>query len=59
MDTPVEYTQPEIVTDALQHNKVKVTWDATDTSREETINKTFTGSRAGIGENMRAYLDFD
>lgn len=57
---PSGYRPTEFVTDALQHSKVKLTWDAEDTSRKETINKAFTGSRAEIGENdLRAYLGSD
>ena len=57
---PTGYRPTEFVTDALQHSKVKLTWDAEDTSRKETINKAFTGSRAEIGENdLRAYLGSD
>ena len=57
---PAGYRPTEFVTDALQHSKVKLTWDAEDTSRKETINKAFTGSRAEIGENdLRAYLGSD
>ncbi len=57
---PAGYRPTEFVTDALQHSKVKLTWDAEDTSRKETINKAFSGSRAEIGENdLRAYLGSD
>lgn len=57
---PAGYGPTEFVTDALQHSKVKLTWDAEDTSRKDTINKAFSGSRAQIGENdLRAYLGSD
>jgi hypothetical protein len=57
---PAGYSPTEFVTDALQHSKVKLTWDAEDTSRKDIINKAFSGSRAEIGENdLRAYLGSD
>jgi hypothetical protein len=57
---PAGYRPTEFVTDALQHSKVKLTWDAEDTERKEVIKRAFTGSRADIGENdLRAYLGSD
>lgn len=57
---PEGYRPTEFVTDALQHSKVKLTWDADDVSRKDTLNKAFSGSRAEIGENdLRAYLGSD
>jgi hypothetical protein len=57
---PTGYKPTEFVTDALQHSKVKLTWDAEDTERKEVIKRVFSGSRAEIGENdLRAYLGSD
>ncbi|KFY35941.1 hypothetical protein V494_05465 [Pseudogymnoascus sp. VKM F-4513 (FW-928)] len=57
---PDGYRPTDFVTDALQHSKVKLTWDADDVSRKDTLNKAFSGSRAEIGENdLRAYLGSD
>jgi hypothetical protein len=59
---PSGYKPTEFVTDALQHSKVKLTWDQTpeDASRKDAINRAFKGSRAEIGENdLRAYLGSD
>lgn len=59
---PSDYRPNEFVTDALQHSKVKLTWDMNpeETSRKEAIKRAFTGSRAEIGENdLRAYLGSD
>jgi hypothetical protein len=56
---PSGYKPIEFVTDALQHSKVKLTWDMhpEEVSRKESINKAFTGSRSDIAENdLRAYL---
>jgi hypothetical protein len=57
---PAGYRPTEFVTDALQHSKVKLTWDAEDTSRKDVIKRAFSGSRAEIGENdLKAYLGSD
>ncbi|KAM0145161.1 hypothetical protein ACHAP3_000283 [Botrytis cinerea] len=59
---PSGYKPTEFVTDALQHSKVKLTWDMNpeEASRKDAINRAFTGSRAEIGENdLRAYLGSD
>lgn len=59
---PAGYRPNEFVTDALQHSKVKLTWDTNpeESSRKEAIKRAFTGSRAEIGENdLRAYLGSD
>ncbi|KAI1007180.1 Pre-rRNA-processing protein [Podosphaera aphanis] len=59
---PEGYRPTEFVTTALQHSKVKLTWD-TDPSenvRKEVINRAFSGSRSEINENdLRAYLGSD
>jgi len=59
---PVGYKPIEFVTDALQHSKVKLTWDMhpEEVSRKESIKQAFSGSRADITENdLRAYLASD
>lgn len=59
---PAGYKPTDFVTDALQHSKVKLTWDMNpeEASRKDAINRAFTGSRAEIGENdLRAYLGSD
>ncbi|EPE28414.1 hypothetical protein GLAREA_09534 [Glarea lozoyensis ATCC 20868] len=59
---PPGYRPTEFVTDALQHSKVKLTWDMDpeEATRKDAIRRAFTGSRAEIGENdLRAYLGSD
>ena len=57
---PDGYRPNEFVTDALQHSKVKLTWDADDNTRKEVQKRAFTGSRAEIDENdLKAYLGSD
>ncbi|PGH01505.1 hypothetical protein GX51_05192 [Blastomyces parvus] len=57
---PSGYKPSEFVTDALQHSKVKLTWDADDTSRKEAQARAFKGSRKEIDENdLKAYLGSD
>ncbi|KAJ9138249.1 Pre-rRNA-processing protein esf1 [Coniochaeta hoffmannii] len=59
---PQGYKPVDFVTDALQHSKVKLTWDMhpEEVSRKETISKAFSGSRADIAENdLKAYLASD
>ncbi|KAI0533609.1 hypothetical protein GGR58DRAFT_100812 [Xylaria digitata] len=62
-DSLVSNYQPtEFVTDALQHSRVKLTWDVApdEAARKENIRKAFTGSRAELEENdFRAYLASD
>ena len=54
---PDSYRPNEFVTDALQHSKVRLTWDADDGSRKEAQKRAFAGSRADINENdLKAYL---
>jgi hypothetical protein len=53
------YEPTEFVTDALQHSRVKLTWDVNpdEAARKENIRRAFTGSRAELEENdFRAYL---
>ncbi|KAI1660887.1 hypothetical protein F4813DRAFT_266996 [Daldinia decipiens] len=57
-----DYKPTEFTTDALQHSKVKLTWDIhpEETTRREDIKRAFSGSRAEIEENdLRAYLASD
>lgn len=59
---PTNYHPTEFVTDALQHSKVKLTWDMDpeEASRKDAIKRAFSGSRTEIGENdLRAYLGSD
>lgn len=59
---PSGYKPIDFVTDALQHSKVKLTWDLhpEEASRKESMKQAFSGSRADIAENdLRAYLASD
>lgn len=57
---PDGYKPNEFVTDALQHSKVKLTWDADDSGRKEAQARAFRGSRKDIDENdLKAYLGTD
>lgn len=57
---PDNYKPNEFVTDALQHSKVKLTWDADDVNRKEAQAKAFRGGRAEIDENdLKAYIGSD
>ena len=57
---PDGYRPNEFVTDALQHSKVTLTWDADDGSRKEAQKRAFSGSRTDIDENdLKAYLGSD
>ena len=57
---PARYRPNEFVTDALQHSRVKLTWDADDGKRREVQKRAFGGNRAEIDENdLRAYLGSD
>lgn len=57
---PDGYRPNEFVTDALQHSKVRLTWDADDGSRKEAQKRAFAGSRAELDENdLKAYLGSD
>lgn len=61
-EIPTDYHPTEFVTDALQHSKVKLTWDMdpAEATRKDAIKRAFSGSRAEIGENdLRAYLGSD
>ena len=55
---PDGYKPNEFSTDALTHSKVKLTWDAEDTTRKEVQKRAF--SRKEIDENeLKAYLGTD
>ena len=57
---PDGYRPNEFVTDALQHSKVSLSWDADDGTRKEAQRRAFGGSRAEIDENdLKAYLGSD
>lgn len=59
---PAGYKPVEFVTDALQHSKVKLTWDMhpEEVTRKESIKQAFSGSRADIADNdLKAYLASD
>lgn len=57
---PDDYRPNEFVTDALQHSKVKLTWDAEDGGRKEAVARAFKGGRKEIEENdLKAYLASD
>ncbi|PWY82181.1 hypothetical protein BO70DRAFT_314844 [Aspergillus heteromorphus CBS 117.55] len=57
---PDGYQPNEFVTDALQHSKVKLTWDMDDKSRKDAQARAFRGSRKDIDENdLKAYLASD
>jgi hypothetical protein len=56
---PSDYKPVEFVTDALQHSKVKLTWDVDpeEVKRKESIKTAFSGSKNDVAENdLRAYL---
>ena len=57
---PPGYKPNSFVTEALQHSKIKLTWDAEDTTRKEVQARVFRGSRKEIDENdLKAYLGSD
>ena len=57
---PDGYRPNDFVTEALQHSKVKLTWDADDRARKEVQKRAFGGSRKDIDENdLKAYLGSD
>jgi hypothetical protein len=59
---PDGYRPNEFITEALQHSKVKLTWDMDpeETTRKEAIKRAFTGSRADIAANdLAAYVGND
>lgn len=57
---PDGYQPNDFVTDALQHSRVKLTWDMDDKSRKEAQARAFRGSRKEIDENdLKAYLASD
>ncbi|KAI0841256.1 hypothetical protein F5Y06DRAFT_261010 [Hypoxylon sp. FL0890] len=57
-----DYKPTEFTTDALQHSKVKLTWDMNpeEAARREDIKRAFSASRAELEDNdLRAYLASD
>ncbi|KAI1937072.1 pre-rRNA-processing protein esf1 [Ophidiomyces ophidiicola] len=57
---PDGYKPNDFVTDALQHSKVKLTWDTDDRGRKAAQARAFRGSRKEIDENdLKAYLGSD
>jgi len=57
---PADYKPSEFVTDALQHSKVKLTWDQEDRGRKEAQARAFKGGQKEIDENdLKAYLGSD
>lgn len=48
---PAGYRTTEVVACTIQDSKVKLVRNAEDTSREETIKRTFAGSRVEMREN--------
>ncbi|KAL8723552.1 MAG: hypothetical protein Q9225_000187 [Loekoesia sp. 1 TL-2023] len=57
---PDGYRPTEFVTDALQHSKVRLTWDADDGTRKEAQKRAFAASRANVDESdLKAYLGSD
>lgn len=54
------YKPNEFVTDALQHSKVRLTWDQEDRTRKEAQARAFRGGQKEIDENdLKAYLGSD
>lgn len=57
---PAGYKPNDFSTDALQHSKAKLTWDADDKSRKEAQAKAFQSGLKEIDENdLKAYLAND
>jgi NUC153 domain len=52
---PDDYRPNDFVTDALQHSKVRLTWDEEDTGRKEATRKAF-GRKQQAEEDLKAYL---
>ncbi|EFX05532.1 pre-rRNA processing protein [Grosmannia clavigera kw1407] len=58
-EVPTNYKPVDFVTEALQHSKVKLTWDLhpEDASRKDLVKKAFSGTPSELIENdLRAYL---
>ncbi|KAK6512083.1 pre-rRNA-processing protein esf1 [Arthrobotrys musiformis] len=57
-ETPKKYKPVEFSTDALQHSKVKLTWDQEDATRKAAVKEAF--SRREVEEmDLQAYLASD
>ncbi|EXJ56032.1 hypothetical protein A1O7_08963 [Cladophialophora yegresii CBS 114405] len=54
---PDDYRPNEFVTDALQHSKVKLTWDAEDTGRKEAVARAFRGGKGKGKKGMQEMID--
>jgi hypothetical protein len=54
---PENYRPNEFVTDALQHSKVKLTWDEDDTFRKESTKKAFAAASKKKGRNEQLEED--
>ncbi|KAI5865151.1 hypothetical protein GGS23DRAFT_411728 [Durotheca rogersii] len=57
-----DYKPTEFTTDALQHSKVRLTWDMhpEEVARKESMKRAFDTGRSGFEENdLRAYLASD
>ena len=54
---PDDYKPNEFVTDALQHSKVKLTWDAEDTGRKEAVARAFNSGKAKGVKGMQEMMD--
>jgi hypothetical protein len=54
---PDDYRPNEFVTDALQHSKVKLTWDAEDAGRKEAVARAFKGGKAKGAKGMQEMID--
>ncbi|KAH8887595.1 hypothetical protein GQ53DRAFT_796171 [Thozetella sp. PMI_491] len=61
-EVPTNYKPVDFVTDALFNSKVKLSWDVRqdDSSRNDSIQNAFKGSRSDIADNdLKAYLASD
>ncbi|EPE06753.1 pre-rrna-processing protein esf1 [Ophiostoma piceae UAMH 11346] len=61
-EVPVNYKPVDFVTRALQHSKVKLTWDIhpEESARKDMARKAFSGTPSELIENdLRAYLASD
>ncbi|KAL1991187.1 hypothetical protein VTN49DRAFT_5691 [Thermomyces lanuginosus] len=57
---PDGYRPTEFVTDALQHSKVKLTWDADDRARKDAQARAFRAAKEDLDDNdLKAYLASD
>lgn len=54
---PDDYRPNEFVTDALQHSKVKLTWDAEDTGRKEAAARAFKSGKGKGAKGRQELMD--